>query len=232
MGGALVAWGGASQRGSVYVDIPGAVCAACDDFATVVEWLEHINGRLTRVDIAGDDFTGDVVSVDWALAEFRAGGFSRTGRTPSAKFIDDMGGNTGRTLYVGKRANGKLACVYEKGKQLGDAVSRWCRVEVRWGCKDRVIPYAMLLRPAEFLAGAFPCTAFFATVKERVRTFKERARISYGRAVAIARQHAGRVVNAILVATHGDIGEVVTLLRRSGLPSRLNPADMARLAGA
>jgi DNA relaxase NicK len=147
-----------------------------------------------------------------------------------AEFIDFPGSShKGRTLYVGKRSNGKVACIYEKGKELGDKLSQWCRVEVRWGCKDRIIPYAILSRPAEFLAGAFPCISFFAPVSERVRTFKQRAVISYGRMVAVARLHCGRAINAMLEVTSGDLGEVVTLLRRAGLPSRLDAADMMRL---
>jgi phage replication initiation protein len=229
VGGCLVAWGGASQRGTVYVDIPGNACSQCSDFRTVGEWLEFLKARITRVDVAGDDFEGNIVTVDWALAQWRGDGFSGRGTKPSAKLIDELNETSGRTLYVGRRANGKLACIYEKGKQLGDALSRWCRFEVRWGSKDRVIPYEVLYRPAHFLAGAFRCAGFFADVVERIRTFKERASISYGRMVQVARLHCGRAINAMLQVSQGDLGAVVSLLRRSGLPARLDAADMMRL---
>jgi phage replication initiation protein len=230
LGGCLVAWGGASQRGTVYVDVPGAVCAGCDDFRVVGEWLEFLKARITRVDVAGDDFDGAIVTVDWALAQYAADGFSGRGTKPTAERIHFPGSpERGQTLYVGSRKNGKMACIYEKGKQLGDALSRWCRFEVRWGCKDRVIPYEILSRPAQFLAGAFRCVGFFSTVVERIRTFKDKATISYGRMVAIARMHCGRAVNAMLQVAQGDLGAVVNLLLRSGLPSRLDAGDMMRL---
>lgn len=231
-GGVLLAWGGASQRGSVYVDIPGSVCSQCADFVTVGEWLEFLKARITRVDVAGDDFDGNVISVDWALSQYRADGFSQRGTKAAARFIDDMGSGAGRSLYVGKRANGKLACIYEKGRQLGDAASRWCRAEVRWGSKDRLIPFDVLSRPAHYLAGAFPCLSMFAHVTARIRTFKEKARLCYAEVVRNARALSGRAVNAMLAATGGDYAQVVTLLRRSGLPRRLSEADITRLGAA
>jgi DNA relaxase NicK len=229
--GAVVAWGGESQKGSVHLSLPGSCLRGCDDFSSVVEWLENWRAKLTRVDIAGDDFLGERVSFAWGVAQYQAGGFSGRGTKPFAKLITHPDDTTGNTLYVGKRENGKLARLYEKGKQLGDAMSRWCRFEVEWRAKDRVLSYDMLTRPAEYLAGAYPCASFFAGVKASVRTFKQRAVISYQRAIAIARQHAGRVVSAILEVTHGDMGAVVTALRRAGLPTRIDRTEIAALRG-
>lgn len=229
--GAIVAWGGESQKGSVHVSLSGSSLSGCDDWSTVCEWLELMRAKLTRVDIAGDDFFSERVSFEWAVEQYREGGFSSRGTKPFAELITHPDDSTGNTLYVGKRENGKLCRVYEKGKQLGDAMSRWSRFEVEWRSKDRVLSLDMLLRPAVYLAGAYPCASFFASVRERVRTFKTRAVISYQRAIAIARQHAGRVVHAILQVTHGNMGEVVSLLHRSGLPSRLNRAEITALAG-
>jgi phage replication initiation protein len=228
-GAILVAWGGEAQQGTVHVEVPGTVCGVVADWGPVVAWLSSLSARLTRIDIAGDDFHGAVVGIDWAIDRYKAGEFAARGTPPSAKFIDDLGSGRGRTLYVGRRENGKLLRVYEKGRQLGASESKWVRAEVEWRSKDRVLPLDMLLRPAEFLAGAYGPLSFFACVVDRVRTFKERAKISYARVVEIARQHAGRAINAMLMVSQGDIGSVVALLRRDGFPSRLDAAETASL---
>lgn len=229
--GAIVAWGGEAQRGTVYVDLSGQCLGECRDWQAVVEWLEVMEARLRRVDIAGDDFFASEVSMEWGREQLRDGGFITAGRRPTGHWITHCDDGVGNTLYVGKRENGKMCRIYEKGKQLGDAVSKWCRFEVEWRAKDRILPFDMLLRPAEYLAGSYPCAAFFSSVTDRVRSFKSRAVLSYQKVIAIARLHAGRVVNMVLDVTGGDIGEVVSLLRRAGLPSRINRAELACLRG-
>jgi phage replication initiation protein len=229
---ALVAWGGEGQRGSVHVQLPGAVCALCRNWDVVLEWFECMRARLTRVDLAGDDFTGAQCSVEWAIQQHEAGGFMSGGRKPSARVMRDLDGVAGDTAYVGRRENGKLLRVYEKGKQLGDPASAWVRCELEMRSKDRVLPFEMLLRPAEYLAGAFPCLAFFAEVRERVRAFRERATVSFSRMVEVARLHAGRAINAMLLANDGDVDECVMTLRRSGMPSRLCRAEVDALSAS
>ncbi len=46
----------------------------------------------------------------------------------------------GRTLYIGKRENGKMLRIYEKGKHLGNPVSSWVSVELELKGKNRIIP--------------------------------------------------------------------------------------------
>lgn len=225
----LVGWGGAAQRGSVHVEVPGSVCGSCRSWPAVVDWLHGVEARLTRVDIAGDDYAAAHISVDWAVAQFHDRGFVTSGRPPSPKLVDDLGTGAGKTFYVGSRANGKLARIYEKGRQLGDKLSAWCRFEVEWRAKDRVLPLDMLLFPVEFLAGAYPCAALFSALAQKVRTFKERATLTYTQAIFHARRQAGRAVNLMLQVLGGDTGAVVSLLRRSGLPSRINAADVRAL---
>src|SRR5262249_12947130 len=98
-----------------------------------------------------------------------------------------------------------------------------------WRAKDRVLSLDMLTRPAEFLAGAFPCASMFSMVVDRIRTVRARATITYARLIAVTRMHAGRAINAILHVSDGDIGQVVSLLRCSGLPSRLDRNELAAL---
>lgn len=69
---------------------------------------------------AVDDVEG-VHTVDMSVELYLSGAFGSGGRRPSChqngNWIDPDG--TGRTFYVGKRENGKLLRVYEKGMQLG-----------------------------------------------------------------------------------------------------------------
>src|SRR6185436_18889339 len=85
---------------------------------------------------------------------------------------------SGRSFYVGSRQGGKLCRVYEKGKQLGDAESKWTRAEVELHAKDRVIPWDAVTEPVKYLAGSFPFFAFLSLVAERIRTIKRATEIS------------------------------------------------------
>jgi phage replication initiation protein len=119
--------------------------------------------------------------------------------------------------------------VYEKGRQLGDKLSSWCRFEVEWRAKDRVLPLSMLVTPAVFLAGSYAFVSFFADVVERVRTFKAKALLKVGEVLKSARSQAGRAVSMLLWLSHGDVGKTVSLLRREGLPKRLDRGDFNAL---
>jgi phage replication initiation protein len=78
--------------------------------------------RITRVDLAHDDYTGETYNVDKCMVDYDAGLYSAGGRHPN---IEQRGNwrnpnGKGRTVYVGVRTNGKFLRVYEKGRQLGD----------------------------------------------------------------------------------------------------------------
>ena len=117
----LLAFGGDSQRGSVHVELNAQGCALIFDWPALQIWGEQHNATITRIDLAHDDQTGETVTVDIGLQWLEAGQFNVNGRPAKARLIDDLGSGDGKTLYVGKRANGKMLRIYEKGKQLGDA---------------------------------------------------------------------------------------------------------------
>ena len=106
---------------------------------------------------------------------------------------------------------------YEKGKQLGEPDSRWFRVECEWHDDNRVLPYAMLTRPGQYLAGAYPCMRFVSIEQSKIKTVFRSAKIIFERAMDNARQQAGKPVNLALDVYAGDYGEVVErLIRREG----------------
>lgn len=137
--------------------------------------------RLTRVDVAHDDYDGSTYSVDQAKQEFEAGFFNCGGRMPDC----EQRGNwyrpngKGRTFYVGHRVNGKYARIYEKGRQLGDINSAWVRLEVEFKSVDRVIPFDVLLNPGEYLAAAYPAFGWIEAEQKRIKTIQKATEISY-----------------------------------------------------
>jgi phage replication initiation protein len=177
--------------------------------------------RITRIDLAHDDFSGETVSVTKARAWLDGGQFTTGGRPPDARLVDDLGSNKGKTLYIGQRQNGKLCRVYEKGKQLGDPQSPWCRVEVELRGKSREIPHDALLRPSDYLAGAYPCLAYLSKRQDKVRTLKKSAEIGYARMVECLRTQYGPALNAMLRVEGGDPFAVLEQAMRPGIPRRL-----------
>lgn len=221
--GGHILWGGNSQRGTIHVSLSGEGCARIDDWMRIADWLETHGATLKRVDLAYDDFTCETISIETFRTWYQEGKFGSGGRQPEAQLVDDLGSGKGSTFYVGRRRNGKLFRGYEKGKQLGDPTSRWVRAECEWRNKGRVLPYDMLRRPGQYLAGAYPCLHFLNAVQSKVRTVVKAAKIVFDRALDNARQQVGKLVNLALSVFQGDYAEVVERLRRDGIPKRIEP---------
>ena len=217
----LLGYGGEHQRGTVHLELNAHGCARIQDWNAVRVWCEAYGVRITRIDLAHDDFSGRTVSVAQARAWFDEGQFTTGGRAPNARLVDDLGSDRGKTLYVGQREHGKLCRVYEKGKQLGDPQSPWCRVEVEFRGKSRVIPHDVLVRASDYLAGAYPCLAYLSQRQDKVRTLKKSAEISYARMVECLRTQYGPALNAMLRVEGGDPFAVLEQAMRPGIPKRL-----------
>lgn len=226
-GAGVLAWGGASQKGVVYFSLMGQGCARVADWAGLAAWLEAHRATIKRADVAHDDFKGEQVSIEWAVEQYKSGGFNAGGRRPRSEcmgdWLDGAECKRGRTLGIGSREAGKYARCYEKGKQLGDQNSRWTRIEVEWRAQDRFIPFDVLTRPGYYLAGAYPCLAFVSAEQSVIKTISKAVEVSYERAVENAKQQCGKLVNLMLKVFEGDCGEVVMRLIREGLPGRVEP---------
>ncbi len=226
-GAGVIAWGGESQCGKVYFSLMGKGCSMVKDWAALAVWLEGHRAAIKRADVAYDDFEGKLLSIEWAVQQYQGEGFNAGGRKPSHSCAGDwLGGiesTKGRTLYIGNRESGKLARFYEKGKQLGESESKWCRAEVEWRAQDRYIPYDILTRPGHYLAGAYPCLAFLNEQQSTIKTIAKGAQVSYETAVENAKRAAGKIVNLMLDVFGGDYASVVEGLRRDGYPARIDP---------
>ena len=216
-----MAFGGETQHGTLHVELNAHACRQITDWTSVRTWGEAHSASITRVDVAHDDEYAQGIDVDRAREWFRDGNFNVNGRPPRSQFIDDMGSNHGRTLYVGRRGSGKTLRVYEKGKQLGDAASPWVRAEVELRNKGRIVPWDLVTAPGEYLAGAYPALRFLSEEQSRVRTTQRVAKISYEAMVRHLRVQGGKCLNVMCTVHLGDAAAVLGLLVREGVPKRL-----------
>lgn len=221
--GGQILWGGANQRGTINVSITGEGCARIEEWSIIATWLENQQAKLKRVDLAYDDYDGKILNIDTLRQWYEAGEFGAGGRKPEAQLVDDLGSGKGSTFYVGNRKNGKLFRGYEKGKQLGDPESPWVRAECEWHDKSRLLPYDMLTRPGQYLAGAYPALRFLSIEQSKVKTVFRGGKIVFDRAMYNLKQQGGKLINLALKVFGGDYAEVVEQLRRDGLPKRIDP---------
>ncbi len=175
--------------------------------------------KITRIDLAHDDLEGQI-PIDKFIEHYESGQFTLRGKAPSRRLIDDFGSGKGQTFYVGNKANGKEACIYEKGKQLGDSLSPWVRSEVRLTSVDRVIPLETMTNPAAFMAGSYPVFRRLSYFCERVQVIKKQAKIAFDSLCSYAAVAYGGLINAMSEIGMSD-GEIVQKLKRDTIPKRL-----------
>ncbi|MDR1996472.1 replication initiation factor domain-containing protein [Azonexus sp.] len=168
-----VCYGG--QNRTILITLTGTGLAAAREGweDRLVKFLESASRpRITRLDLAHDDYTGETYSVDRADQDHTDGLFNCGGRNPRCEHRGDWKhpDGKGRSFYVGNRKNGKYCRVYEKGRELGDQDSEWVRIEVEFKSVDRVIPFDAITRPGEYLAAAYPAFSFVSQRQERIET--------------------------------------------------------------
>ncbi len=111
--------------------------------------------------------------------------------------------SSGCSFYVGSRANGKCARIYEKGKQMESAdYPNWVRAEGELHSKDRIIPLDVLINPDPYFAGMYPqFSKWLAEIVQeeiepvRITTFKNKFKTCRDNAVMNMSRMAGRLVN-------------------------------------
>lgn len=232
--GVFLAWGGnnkkltpngdmqASLEERIQIYISGEGCGQVADWGRVSAVAADYDARITRIDLAADFVDGGVTVQDFVHI-YEEGGFATSpGRQPKASFVSDMGQGSGCTFYVGKRANGKMLRVYEKGKQLGDVDSPWVRIEAEIHSRDRVIPLDAITAPQRYLSGAYKPLAFLSDVQTAIRTYREKTQISVETAIYWARIQAGRLINFLSQSAKLSDSDIVANLTRAGeVPDRL-----------
>lgn len=245
----LIGWGAANH--GCMVSFSGVGCAALD-FQALHSVISHVPGlRITRVDLALDDYSGKHITYQGAIAGAEAGEFHpQRGRAPSWMKIESgefvitevakgiakrfgMVPSKGCSFYVGSRINGKCARIYEKGKQMQSAeFPNWVRAEGELHNKDRVIPLDVLVNPDPYFAGMYPQFAKWldAVCQEeitpvRVTTFKNKFKTSRDNAVFNMSRMAGRLVNWLAniegLSPEKIVNQLTAHLEETDIPARL-----------
>jgi phage replication initiation protein len=217
----ILATGGKSQGNTCLVSLSGTGCAPIKNWQAVHDLLMALNAKITRVDLAHDDFAGDY-NITAGLEMLALGQFTTNGRPPNAQFIDDFDSGKGKTLYIGNSENGKLLRIYEKGKQLGDPVSSWVRWELELHNKDRSIPLDVLLRPGDYLAGGYPCLSWVSESQDRIKTTRKQLKISFEHLKKYCRQSYGKLLYVMHEGLGYDPLEIIQSLSVAGIPARLD----------
>lgn len=199
-------WGTVSiggQNDTILVSISGSGLAAAKEgwelrLKTFLE--QSARSRITRLDLAHDDYTGSTYSVDRADEDHTNGLFNCGGRNPRCEYRGDWKNpdGKGRSFYVGNRKNGKFCRVYEKGRELGSPSSEWVRIEVEFKSVDRVIPFDALIRPGEYLAAAYPAFGWITEHQERIETTQKETVAGVDRAINWLRHQAGAYVHHLV----------------------------------
>jgi phage replication initiation protein len=196
------------------------------DMFALKGFVEQLDAcKITRIDLAHDDLEGLTGVRDFKLM-YETGAFFNQGPKSKARFIDDMGSCSGETLYIGSKKNGKEACIYEKGKQLGDEKSSWVRVEGRLTAVNRVVSFDAMINPAQYLAGLYPPFANLSAIHARLVIIKKHVKIALDRLLEYARIAYGPLINYLKIDGYSD-SEIVALLIRDGVPKRLAIPVMA-----
>ncbi|GGX14112.1 replication initiation factor domain-containing protein [Undibacterium macrobrachii] len=207
------AMGGMRQRDSILIAINGQGCLAARQGweLRLYQFLtssECVSPRITRVDLAHDDFDGTQLSVHDFDRAWDEGGFDRFGNRPepqnygSWKNNDPMG--KGLTFYAGTKSSSQLFRGYQKGKQLGSPDSPWIRAEVQFSNHDKIIPFEILIDPSSYFVAAYPILQQYSpnTTGKRTETVRKMAdagiehftkytKLGYGKFIRIARQIYG-----------------------------------------
>lgn len=212
------------QNGTGFLSLSGEACHRVSDWMALTEFLrDRLGARITRWDGAVDDYAG-AHSVNWAVELYLSDKFNAGGNRPThdtkGSWIQPDG--RGRTFYVGKRENGKMARIYEKGMQLGAKWHPWVRWEVEMHNTDRIIPWEVLLEPGKYVAGAYPkALGWVQEEMQRIKTIRETTKISYEHLTHCAGVAYGKLIN-VMLEVEGSEQKVIEKLLRHGIPSRLD----------
>lgn len=236
----LAAWGAANH--GCLISFSGQGCAALD-MAALHKVLCKLPGfKLTRVDVALDDFSGSAFDVDMARDWALDGKFTKR-RPPSYCYIESgnlssdvvrslnrkygFDASKGKTFYVGSRKSGLMARFYEKGKQ-SESIDKpnWQRAEVELRNIDRVIPLDVLINPDPIFAGSYPCMADLleAVIPVSVKTnkgaiwsefsqaFLEKIKATRSSVVKNASIQCGRVLNYLSNVEQISADEIISMM--------------------
>jgi len=221
------AMGGIRQRDSILIAINGQGCLAAREGweLRLYQFLtspECVSPRITRVDLAHDDFDGSQLSVHDFDRAWDEGGFDRFGNRPEPQNYGSWKNNDpigkGLTFYAGTKSSSQLFRGYQKGKQLGSPNSPWIRAEVQFSNHDKIIPFDILIDPSSYFVAAYPILKHYSpnitgkrteTVRKiaeaGIEHFTKYTKLGYGKFIRIGRQIYGDTEFLNLVQSDEEI---------------------------
>ncbi|MCF1280751.1 replication initiation factor domain-containing protein [Acinetobacter pittii] len=226
---------------SIIVQINGSGCALARKGwnEQLYKYLKQIKGsKLSRVDICFDDFEGEYITLDeadqWDTQEM----FWVSGRVSDSRHAGNWKrpNGKGRTLYIGVRESGKSCRIYEKGKEKGDVLSEWVRIEVEFKASDRYLELEMLLSPSQYFIGAYPVFNEVLLPRlgqyimpEKTEIIKKQSQIEWKKAIEITKSQFGKYIRQFRKVY--DDSELLTMLSSSKdeVPKRLKFSAIAAM---
>jgi len=239
--GWVLAGGKASnQAATVHFNLFGSALLQIprERLARIAEFVSAAGGKITRVDLALDVWLGH--RVEDVRTAYLDGEFDVRGKRPGQREHGSWTLGHSRTFEVGSRETGKMFRGYEKGdEQFGhEAGSEWLRYEVEVRDNHRVIDTDVLIRPADFFAGAYPfCARMLAEQQaefeaQTIRTVPELADVTAEAAVQRVVRWIKRTAAPSIVAAFdlgGDLLAEIIESERHRMPRRLLGIDGTHL---
>lgn len=204
---------GLRDDGAIQISLSGQGCQHVPSFPRVADILDALDARVSHVDIAIDDLTGETFDIQTFIDLYDQGEFTMNGRPPLAQHVSDMGSNKGCSFYVGQRGHKQLN-IYEKGKQLGDPDSQHTRCELRLYAKRIDLPNDVLREPGRYFGASYPMLeAFVIGEVERLGIKDQIVNASVKAAVRFLRNQTGTHLNTFMDALGEE--EFIAFMRRA-----------------
>jgi len=217
-----IAYGG--NGNTLLISISGSGCPFIGSPERIKQNLIELDSKITRVDLAFDDFTGEYIDMEF-LSYLASTNFftSDNGKKPKRIKYDDLNSLAGKTITIGRSGDRELT-FYEKGLQLQDYRSAWKRCEVRLWSKNKKIPFDVLVNGGAYMRGAYPqltsilpvhgsrrCQSFRAQSKATIEAEDKFIFTTVGRALRLRKEELSSDEFQEYISKH---------LVKSGMPRR------------
>lgn len=217
-----LAIGGQYQRDSFQIYLNGHGCMMANEGwgQRLKDFIEKIDGEITRADTAADIFDGSY-SVEQTKEDHLKGLFklknapqNPSGESRGCWDYKELGiKNKGLSYYIGERSSSKFLRVYQKGYEQGKRLkgskeygeffekelSRWVRIEAEFKNSDRIIPTDILINPAQYLAGFAPALEFLNAEQKSIKIAKKTIKTTVSSAKHWIKEQIGKSLYGLLV---------------------------------
>jgi phage replication initiation protein len=225
----FIAYGGNNNTCQIYLN--GEACEyiglQANGWNQVKKWGESIYAKITRADLAYDDVTGAHFNVRDVNDMVLAGLFNNPngGRRPCTSQVGDWLNNDpegkGLTAYVGSRSSSRMFRMYDKGKEQGDPLSPWVRVELELKSVNFYVPWDVLTETGKYLAGS--CKALNVISDEHIslkNIQKQKAKATVEKMIQTVKYQYGKLINALSGIGYSP-EKIISVITRDGIPKSL-----------